>query len=151
MHQDYGMHPNSTHLTNIIKQLQKAFFDYVNYPQQALTTSQQEMIKLRKDGGAKLIDIKNKAHASNIQWLMEITTSTQLTTHLALLTTLLGIQKGGLQGTDLFFITKEYHKSDLKITSSFYKEAIKTMTSLQVKKKIETLEEEESLLQPYIH
>ena len=127
---------------NIQKQLQNDFFKHVNYPLEKVTISQQEMTKRREDGGAKLVDIKSKSQASNIQWLMEITTSTQLQTHQELITKLLGIQKGGLQGVDLLFITKEYFQQELKVTSSFYKEAIKAMTKITVKKKITNPEQE---------
>ena len=47
----------------ILKNLQKAFFDFINFPQKTVTVSQNEMNKLRKHGGAKLIDIKTKSES----------------------------------------------------------------------------------------
>ena len=71
---------------NIQKQLQQAMFDYINFPKKTVTISQQEAIKLRKDGGAKLVVIQCKTQAYKIKLLMELTTSTQLQTQLATIT-----------------------------------------------------------------
>ena len=42
------------------KQLQKYFLDYINFPQLQQTVAEIEMMKLRKHGGIKLIDIQTK-------------------------------------------------------------------------------------------
>ena len=51
----------------VTKALQKAFFDYVNYPRNTVTVNQEEMHKLRKHGGTKLINIQAKSEASKIK------------------------------------------------------------------------------------
>ena len=133
---------------NIQKQLKEAFFAYINYPRKTITISQQEATKTRTDGGAKLIDIESKAQASKIKWLMELTTAPELQTHVIIITQLLGTQRGGLKGIDLFFITKHYFTTILKVTSDFYKAAIKAITTLQVKKKIINIEDEKVFYNP---
>ena len=122
---------------NIAKDLQKAFFDYINFPHTSATVSQQEMQKLRKDGGAKLIDIKTKTDTSKVVWLMEIVTNPELNMHKNIITALLGTQKGNLKGIDLFFTTNHYAKKIFKTENAFYKDAIHTITQLPTKKKIE--------------
>ena len=117
------------------KALQQRFFDYVNYPQK-VTISQAEMQKLRAHGGAKLVNITVKSEASKIRWLMDLCTNPQLVTHLALVTRLLGVQKGGLSGVDLFFTSKHYARRTLKVTTPFYNVAIKAITALETAKRI---------------
>ena len=102
----------------IMKALQKAFFDYVNHPRNNVTGKQEEMHKLRKHGGTKLINIQAKAEASKIKWLIDLCVDPKLTVHLALMDRLLGEQKGKCCGKDLFFTTKHARKV-LKIASPF--------------------------------
>ena len=45
----------------ITKELQKAFLGYVNYPRNNVTVKQEEMHKLGKHGGTKLINIQSKS------------------------------------------------------------------------------------------
>ena len=66
----------------------------------------------------------------------------QLTGHLSLVTDLLGEQKGELQGLDLFFTSKQYARRVLRTTSPFYKEALKAMTGLDMRKQILCLRDE---------
>ena len=117
----------------IMKALQKAFFDYVNHPRNNVTVKQEEMHKLRKHGGTKLINIQAKAEAYKIKWLIDLYVDPKLTVHLALMDRLLGEQKGKCCGKDLFFTTKHARKV-LKIASPFYTEAIKAMTTLGLRK-----------------
>ena len=84
----------------MIEKLHKAFLAYVNFPNSVSTISQAELRKLREDGGAKLIDIRAKAETYQIRWLIEVTSKKVLHTHLNLIKSLLGTQKGGLQGED---------------------------------------------------
>ena len=130
------------------KQLQNAFFAYINYPHTTPNISQQEMKKLRLHGGVKLIDIKTKTDTSKVRWLMELMTNKDLTTHLTLMTTLIGTQKGGLEGIDLFFTTKHYTNKTLKTQADYYKTAIQAITKLQVKKKIEDPKQEKVFYNP---
>ena len=65
------------------------------------------------------------------------------------MTSLIGTQKGGLRGSDLFFTTKTYRKNILEIPhSNFYREAIQAITKIQVKKRIENLENEKIFYNP---
>ena len=66
------------------------------------------MKRLSLDGGAKLIDIDAKSEAYRICSLINLFTMKHLTVHLALVTSLLGVRKGGLQGADIFFTTSDY-------------------------------------------
>ena len=122
---------------NIETELQKAFFAYINFPHSIPTVSQKEMQKLRQDGGVKLINIRTKANTYKTKWLMELMTTPELRSHQLLMSSLIGIQKGGLEGIDLFFTTQNYTKRILKTQNKFYREAIQAITKLQVKKKID--------------
>ena len=143
---------------DIQKQLQTAFFDYINFPRQANpTVSQQEMTKLRLDGGIKLTNLQTKSETLQttfssvvkIKWLMELTTTPHLHTHLSIMTSLIGTQKGGLRGCELFFTNSQYSKKILKLThSSFYSEAVQAITKIQVQKRIENLEDEKVFYNP---
>ena len=118
------------------KALQKAFFDYVNFPFKNVTAKQEEMFKLRQDGGTKLINIQAKSEASKVKWLVDLCIQPDLNTHLALIARLLGEQKGKGTGKDLFFTTKNYARKILKIDSPFYKESIKAITTLDTRKQV---------------
>ena len=122
--------------TDIIKQLHNEFVAYINFPNSTPTVKQEELQKLRLDGGLKLIDIKCKADTYKIRWLLELSSDENLATHLNLLTTLLGKQKGGLDGTDFLFATRHYIDKILNTNSCFYKTAFQAIRRLQPKKKI---------------
>ena len=130
------------------KQIQKEFLDYLIFPRKTNTISESEMQKLRQDGGAKLINIQSKIDASKIRWLMELVTNTELTMHVKVIEKLLGTQKGDLSGTDLFFTTKQYVNRILKIKSTYYKEAIMAISKLNVRKKIENINNEKLFYNP---
>ena len=115
---------------------QNTLFDYLNHPSKLKCISQVELQKLLLDGGVKLINLQLKSEASKVQWLMSLCTTTELSLHKALVERLFGVQKGGLTGIDLFFTTKSYAQLILKTNSSFYKEAVIAMTSLEPKKQI---------------
>ena len=100
------------------------------------TICQEEMYKLREHGGAKLSNIHAKSEASKIQWLIELCSNPILATHLALVKELLGEQKGGIQGTGIFFTNKHHARRILKITSPYYLEAIRAMPTLDTRKQI---------------
>ena len=116
--------------------LQRAFLDYINFPHKQTTVSQTEMQKLKIDGGIKLVSIQVKSEASKIKWLISLCTNPELSLHKALMERLLGVQRGGLSGIDLFFTTKSYATRILKIEPGFYREAIAAMTTLECRKKL---------------
>ena len=68
---------------------------------------------------------------------MKLVTTPQLHIHQLLMSSLMGSQKGGLHGIDLFFTTQHYTKRIFKTQNTFYRDAIHAITKLQVKKKID--------------
>ena len=78
----------------------------MNYPHNNATVKQEEVHKLRKHGGTKLIKIQAKTEASKIKWLIELCVDPALNSHLTFVDRLLGEQKGKYHGKDLFFTTK---------------------------------------------
>ena len=122
--------------TNTVKELQRSFLEYINFPHKQVMVNQRECMKLKRDGGIKLINIKCKSEASKIQWLVSICTNPELSLHKALVERLVGVQYGGLTGTDLFFTTENFIKHRFQHPSPFYKEAITAMVSLEFSRKI---------------
>ena len=119
-----------------IKDLQKSFKEYVNFPRSS-TVSEQEMKKLRLHGGLKLIDIQIKLEASRGMWLLDLIENPNLATHLALVNSLIGQQKGGLTITDIIFTNKYYCTKLLRIPhSAFYTEGLKATAKLNLHKQI---------------
>ena len=86
------------------KQLQTAFKDYINFPRHNRpTVSEAELKKLRLHGGIKLIDIQTKVETSRAMWLMDLLHNQALKSNLAVATSLIGVQKGGLQLADIIY------------------------------------------------
>ena len=85
--------------------------------------------------GVKSLNIQAKVEASKIKWLIDLWRP-KLTVHLALKGRLLGEQKGKYRGNDLFFTTKRYARKVLGIASPFYTEAIKIMTTHDLRKQV---------------
>ena len=134
----------------IAKDLQLAFKDYVNFPRHNNpTVSESEMKKLRLDGGIKLIDIQTKVETSRSMWLMDVMHEPNLKANLAIMTSLVGIQKGGLLGYELLFTDKYYCNKLLKLPySDFYLEGFKATAKLDLSKKIVDLNQEKIFYNP---
>ena len=128
--------------------LQKAFLEYLNHPFKQTSVRQIELMKLKLDGGIKLINVQHKSEASKVQWLMSICTNPGLSLHKALVERMFGVQRGGLTGIELFFATKHYARNNCNYPSIFYKEAIYAMTSLHVEKQIFDRFEEKMFYNP---
>ena len=126
----YAMPPAFT------KQVQKMFFDYINYPRLGPTVSQQELIKLRVDGGIKLIDIATKSRVSKCIWLIQLITNPVLHMNLSLVSQLLGEQNGHKQGIDIFFCPSTYARYNLRHIAPFYKEAISAFSQFDLQQHI---------------
>ena len=133
---------------SIVKELQKAFFDYFNFPLHQVTVKQQEAHKSRLEGGANLINIQHKSEASMIQWIMELATNPELKLHETIMTRLIGPQRGALEGIELFFTTEKYTRYMLKISPGYYKEAIRAISRLDVRKKVRDLDNEKIFYNP---
>lgn len=128
---------------NQIQELQTYFTNFINFPHlNNSTVSKAEMMKLRQDGGIKLIDIGSKIQSGRIKWLMELVIHQDLHTHRALLGHLLGPYKGGIKGTDLFFTPNCYARNIKKQHNHFYSESINAMAKLSTRKKVTNIMEE---------
>ena len=86
--------------------LQASFKEYINFPRQP-TVSEAEMKKLRTDGGIKLVDIQTRIDTSRCMWLLNLVHNPELKANLALMSRLVGVQKGGLIGPDLILPTPD--------------------------------------------
>ena len=135
---------------NTTQELQSSFKAYVNFPRQKKpTVSEPEMKKLRLDGGIKLIDIQTKVDTSRSTWLMDLVQNPDLRTHLAVMTALIGVQKGGLQGAELVFTDSYYCRRLLKIPhSEFYVEGLRATATLSLSKQIVNLNQEKIFYNP---
>ena len=132
------------------KQLQTAFKDYINFPRHNRpTVSEAELKKLRLHGGIKLIDIQTKVETSRAMWLMDLLHNQALKSNLAVATSLIGVQKGGLQLADIIF-TNTYYCNHLLSTqyTDFYTEGLKATSKLTLSKGIIDLNEEHIFYNP---
>lgn len=66
--------------------------------------------------------------------LMSLYANRELSPHKALMERCLGKQRCSVSGTDLFFTTYYHATEIIKFQSEYYKEAIKSITRLHVKK-----------------
>ena len=75
---------------DMLKNLQKAIFDFVNFPKKVATIRQEELWKTKLDGGIKLINVQLKSAHSKSKWLMEMATNPNMKTNLNTFSTLMG-------------------------------------------------------------
>ena len=59
------------------------------------TVAEEELKKLRLDGGIKLIDIQSKLDAYRARWMLELAYNPELKSQRAVMSSLIGTQKGG--------------------------------------------------------
>ena len=127
----------------ILKQIQQSVFNYINFPFKKVTIAQDECKKLREHGGLKLIDIDLKSKASKVQYLINLCIRDELSLNKKVFSHLLGTQMYDICGTDLFFLPFSFARQrNLRTNSSFYFEAIKTITLLDLRKRSENIAEE---------
>ena len=124
----------------LTKHLQQLFNDYINFPFQRHTVAEAELFKLRSDGGLKLINITLKSQASKVMWLKDLILKPSLHLQLALVTRLLGTQRGQKSGLELFFVPHSYAQRMLKLNAPFYTEAIVAFSALDLQQHIPTAE-----------
>ena len=135
------MQLNFTPYLQIYKEyIQKSINEYIKFPQNVNTISQEEMWKTKQNGGIKLINVQIKSETSKAKWLVEIVTNPHLKTNLDIFTKLMGTQKGNISGKDLIFKKKSYFKNQLKTESSFYKEALFSLAQFETKKGIQDIQ-----------
>ena len=60
------------------KQVQNEFFNFVNFPLKTKTIAQEEMWRLRENGGIKLPNLHVKSQISKVKWLIELVSSPEL-------------------------------------------------------------------------
>ena len=63
---------------NFKKIFQSLINNFMNYPNKTNRIAEKELIKLREDGGIKLIHVHTKAMASQVKWLIEIIVNWEL-------------------------------------------------------------------------
>ena len=119
--------------------MQESIFNFVNFPQKIITIAQKEMCKVKKLGGIKLINMQIKSETSKAKWLIEIETNPILKLHLDIFESLIGTQKGNIAGRDLIFVQNSYIQKHLETESKFYKEALRAVTRLEIKKGIQNV------------
>ena len=117
--------------------IQNSIFQYFNFPKKVITVGQRETWKTKKNGGCKLVNIQIKSETSKAKWLMEIATNPDFKIHLETFSNILGIQKGNNKGKDLIFMSNTFITRIMKITNSFYKEALKSLSMFRRKKGID--------------
>ena len=125
---------------DIQKTMQTAIYSYINFPSKVHTIGQAEMWKSKLNGGLKLINLAVKSGSAKVKWLIDIVTKENLNVNLLLFQRLLGAQKGNIEGKNLIFLQKSYFSRHLKTKSAFYKEALLSVGTLEVKKGIPTLD-----------
>ena len=72
----------------------------MNYPNKTNRIAEKELVKLREDGGIKLVHINTKALSSRIKWLIEVITNWELAVNKAIIEILIGQQNHGYYGLD---------------------------------------------------
>ena len=121
------------------KYIQNEIFNFANYPQKGKTIAQQEMWRLKENGGIKLPNIRIKSQISKVKWLIELVTSPEMKPHLSIFTKLIGPQKGNISGRDLIFLSRSYMNRQLKTQNTFYKEALLAISKLEIYKGIQNV------------
>ena len=96
-----------------------------------------------------MIDIQSKIDAYRSMWLITLTQNDNLRSHMAVMTSLVGVQKGGLQGADLLFVNQFYCRRLLRVDhSKFYEEAFNATPKLCLNKQISDLRNEKVFYNP---
>ena len=126
---------------DIVKGLQKAIFEFVNFPNKVVTIRQEEWWKTKLYGGIKLINVQLKSAQSKSKWEMGIATNSEMETNLNTFSTLMGKQKGEISGKDLIFLGRTYYQYHLNTESKFFKEALLAIAQLDVKKRVQDIQQ----------
>ena len=132
---------------NMENEINDAFIDYIKFPKKTNEVSKMEMEKLRICGGIKLINIKLKSETPKIHWLINLISNDNLKIHRKIFNSLIGIQRGHLQGEDIIFADISYSKC-IKINNPFYLEAFKGIWRLNTWKHISDIKNEHLFYNP---
>ena len=128
--------------SGMVKDIDNAFLNYINFPHEQNHVSRMEMEKLRERGGIKLINTQLKSETPKAHWLIKLITDTNLCQHRFIFTSLVDSQKGKLSGQDLIFADGTYIQKYLVVTSSFYKEAFTAVAKLDLWKHYNDINQE---------
>ena len=132
--------------TNYQVLIQKLFNDFIKYPNTRNLIAQNELYKLREDGGIKLINIQIKALASKIKWLSEVIADDRYIINKEIIDKLIGKQPHNYYGLDSIFIaSNNILKNVIKITSPFYREIVKKIADLYPRRKKTDIEQQNVL------
>ena len=71
-----------------------------------MTIGQEEMWKMKKNGGIKLINIQLKSETTKAKWIIDMISTPELRIHLEIFTLLIGSQKGQICGKTSRFCKK---------------------------------------------
>ena len=126
---------------DMVKEIDNAFLDYVNFPNAKPMVSKMEMEKLREFGGLKLINIQLKAETPKIKWLMRLITDEELTAHKAIFESLLASEGLYLTGCEIIFAEPSFVKK-CRISNLFYGEALNGISKLNTFKHFSDIQNE---------
>ena len=128
--------------STLVKDIDKAFIDYIKFPREKNHVSRMEMEKLREKGGIKLINTQLKSETSKVHWLIRLITDDNLRFHRSLFNSLVGLQKGNLTGVDLIFVEPGYIQKHLALSNTFYREAFGGIAKLDTWKHVTDIHDE---------
>ena len=126
---------------DIQRSLQKSIFEFINFPNKTNTISQEEMWKTKLNGGIKLINLQLKSGMTKAKWLIEMATESDLKTNLNTFSTLMGTQKGQITGRDIIVLPKSYYERHFETNSHFYREALLSISQLEIKKGVKDVKQ----------
>ena len=122
------------------KDLQKKIFSFINFPLNTNTISQNEMWKLYRYGGIKLMNLEVKSQSAQAKWMIQLASDENFRLNLDIFSRLIGPQKGNITGKDTIFLQISYHQRILKTNSLFYKNCLLAVATLDIKKGIDNID-----------
>ena len=88
-----------------------------------------------------MVNIQVKSEASKAKWMLEMATNSNFRLNLLTFSEVLGVQEGNNFGRDLIFMDKSFITRTLRTDNTFYKEAFKALSILELMKGIPTRED----------
>ena len=122
------------------KDLQKKISSFINFPLKTNTISQNEMWKLNRYGGIKLINLEVKSQSAQAKWMIQLASDENFRLNLDIFSRLMGPQKGNITGKDIIFLQRSYHQRILKSNSVFYRNCLLAVATLDIKKGIDNID-----------
>ena len=123
---------------NIVEELQKTIGLFIKHPQKQSVISQQEMWKAKDMGGIRLTNVRKKAETFQLHWLFRLLSEDdKIDINRKAYYRLMGNQPANIKTGEIFFLSNSYMKRTLVSNSSFYKNSLITLSSLNIIKHIE--------------